>query len=227
MTAPKRFYKEVSLAERGDAFAVTLDGKVAKTTGRAELAAPKALADRLREEWDAQAETIELDTMPLTRLHGFVLDAGEKGHAEFVETITSYAGSDLLCYRAEDTKLAVRQEQLFAPFLERAKADGFEFQVTSGILPVEQPRETIAAIEKKLSGTPTKEVFPRKLLTEITGSAILGLYADQDPENAFAAARLDEAFQAESWGRDAEAEAREALLRRDYDDVLTYLTLVS
>lgn len=222
---PKRFYKETSLIEREGGFAVALDGRIAKTVGRAELVAPKALAEALESEWEAQAETISMESMPLTRLHGFVLDAGEKGRREFIDTIVQYAGSDLLCYRASDRELAERQERLFRPFLARAEDEGMVFAITEGIVPLTQAAETIEGVRARLDDRPTSEVFPRKLLTEITGSAILALYADLDAENAFAAARLDEAFQAEKWGLDAEAEAREKALRRDFDDVLRYLEL--
>ncbi|MCQ8184953.1 ATP12 family chaperone protein [Parvularcula maris] len=222
---PKRFYKDVTLLEREGGFAVALDGRVAKTAGRAELVAPKALAEALREEWDAQGEHLDMQTMPLTRLQGFVLDAEEEGRAEFADTIVQYAGSDLLCYRAEDRDLAARQEALFAPFLALAEGDGTKLLVTSGIVPIAQDETALTALRARLEGMGTAELYPRKLLTEITGSAVLGLYAERDPENAFAAARLDEAFQAEKWGLDSEAEARENALRRDYDSVLRFLEL--
>ncbi|MEO1657216.1 MAG: ATP12 family protein [Pseudomonadota bacterium] len=227
MSALKRFYKDVSLAPAPGGFAITLDGRTAKTAGRHDLVAEEALANALRDEWDAQDSEIRLEEMLLTRLHGFVLDAGEAGRAEFIDTIVSYAGNDLLCYRADDQDLAARQATLFEPFLSRAKDDGLLFVVTTGILPVDQPVETLDALKDRLSAMATQELFPRKLLTEITGSAVLALYADQHPEDAIAAARLDEAFQAEKWGLDAEAEVKEKALRRDYEDVLRYLTLSS
>ncbi|NNU15235.1 ATPase [Parvularcula sp. ZS-1/3] len=222
---PKRFYKEVSLLEQDGGYAVALDGRIAKTVGRHPLVATKKLAEALREEWDAQTDTVRMETMPLTRLHGFVLDAGEQGKAEFTDTICQYAGSDLLCYRADEPKLAERQEQIFGPFLARAEEQGLTFAVTAGIIPVEQPPETIEAMRDRLSAMELSELYPRKLLTEILGSAVLALYADQEPDNAFAAARLDEAFQAEKWGVDGEAKERENALRRDFDDVLRYLSL--
>lgn len=225
MDGPRRFYGEVGLLPRDDGFAVALDGRVAKSAGRHALIAPRGLAEALAGEWRAQGETIRLETMPLTRIHGFVLDAGEAGRAEFIDTIVRYAGSDLLCYRAGEPDLAGRQEALFGPFLDRAACDGFRFSVTEGLLPVEQPAETLDAIRRSLEARSTTEIFPRKLLTEILGSAVLALYAEKDPENAFAAARLDEAFQAEKWGRDREAEDRERALERDYQAVLTYLQL--
>lgn len=226
-TAPKRFYKEVSLLIQDGGFAIALDGRVAKTAGRNPLVAPTKLAEALREEWDAQEETIDLESMPLTRLQGFVLDAGEDGRTQFADTIVQYAGSDLLCYRAEDADLAQRQEAMFGPFLERAKGEGLNFAITEGLIPVAQPAETTGTLAARLADMPTAELFSRKLLTEILGSAVLALYADQDVENAFAAARLDEAYQAEKWGVDGEAKENEKALRRDYDEVLRFFSLSS
>lgn len=222
---PRRFYTSVSLVDRDGGRAVALDGRVARTAGRRELVAAAGLAEALREEWDAQAEVIDLARMPLTRLHGFVLDAGEAGRSEFAETVIQYAGSDLLCYRAEDGKLAAEQDRAFGPFLEWARRDGLAFVLTEGVFPVEQPAEIAERLGIRLHAMTSEELFARKLLTEILGSAILALYADEAPDDAFAAARLDETFQADAWGRDAEAEARERLLRRDFDDVLRYLAL--
>ena len=227
MSAPKRFYKEVTLEPREDGFAIALDGRSAKTAGRHDLVARKALAGALKDEWDAQEDGIRLEAMPLTRLHGFVLDAGEQGRGEFIETIVSYAGSDLLCYRADDQELAGRQAAMFDPFLSKAEEEGFVFEVTTGLLPVAQPEATLSALSARLEAMPTVELFPRKLLTEITGSAVLALYADEDPDGAIEAARLDETFQSEKWGLDSEAEAKENALRQDYRDVLSYLSLAS
>ncbi|MEM1379182.1 MAG: ATP12 family chaperone protein [Pseudomonadota bacterium] len=227
MNAPKRFYKDVDLQSTDDGLAVTLDGKPAKTAGRNVLAAPQSLAEAIRDEWAQQVDEIQLETMPLTRMHGFVLDAGEVGRGEFIDTILQYAGTDLLCYRSDQPALAARQDAAFSPFLKRAEADGMTFVVTTGLLPVQQAPDVIDRMRKILEGRPLGEIFPRKLLTEITGSAILGLYAEQDGDAAFAAARLDETFQAEAWGRDAEAEAREKTLRRDFDCAIRYLGLQS
>lgn len=222
---PKRFYKEVSLLPEGEYWAVALDGRPARTVGRRVLAAHRSLAFALAEEWRSQEAKIDLATMPLTRLHGFVLDAGAEGKAQFIDTIVQYAGSDLLCYRADDDALAARQEALFGPFLKRAAEEGLAFEFTTGLLPIEQPAATLAGLRRRLEGLDIAEVFPRKLLTEILGSAVLALYADDVADAAFDAALVDETFQAERWGRDAEAETRRQALRRDFDDTLHYLAL--
>ncbi|MEM9234396.1 MAG: ATPase, partial [Pseudomonadota bacterium] len=72
------------------------------------------------------------------------------------------------------------------------------------------------------------ELFAVKLLTEVTGSAALAFAIAADdlpPGEAFAASRLDETYQQEKWGIDEEAAARAAALKRDFDDVVRFLTL--
>lgn len=223
--APKRFYTEVTLLPCEDGYLVALDGRPAKTVGRRPLAAAPALAEALRSEWEAQADVIRAETMPLTRLHGLVLDTGDDGRSSAVDVMVQYAGSDLLCYRADETALAARQEASFAPFLERAEARGLKFRVTTGLLPVPQPETTLDALAAQLVRLDTAELVPRRLMTEVLGSAVLALFAEDDPDAAFAAARLDETVQAETWGLDSEAELREQALRRDFDAIVRYLTL--
>lgn len=223
--APKRFYKSVALHPEGDGFAVALDGRLAKTRGGHPLTAGPALAKVLLAEWDGQGEVIKLDTMPLSRIHGAIIDAAEADAGMWADTIAQYTARDLLCYRADDRRLAARQEDAFAPFLKRAGQDGISLVLTTGILPIDQPARSLAAAETKTASMDKAELFVRKLITEMTGSAILALYAHEDPDAAFAAARLDEAFQAEVWGVDHEAQQREDALRAEFDAALHYLAL--
>ena len=229
-TRPKRFYTEVTTQEQDGLHVIQLDGRTAKTVGRQPLgAASLALAEAMAGEWDEQAETIDLAAMPLTRLQGFVLDGGEGARAQWSETVLSYLGSDLLCYRAPDAKLAKRQADLWQPVLDQMGAAlGGSFAVTEGVMAVEQPGDVIEGAGAKLSGLPPGDVFILKLLTEMTGSAVLALALAEEmlsPDEAFAATRLDETYQAEIWGVDDEAAAREAALRRDFDDVIRFLAL--
>ncbi len=58
------------------------------------------------------------------------------------------------------------------------------------------------------------------VLASITGSLVLGLAvwtASSSAGEAFALSRLDEAYQAEQWGADREAEERAARLAREMD----------
>ena len=103
---PKRFYKDVAVKdEDGGGASLRLDGRCVRTPGKALLALPsRALAEAIAEEWRAQGERIDPSTMPLTRLANSAID-GVKGREQaVVGDIVNYAGSDLLCYRAEAPK---------------------------------------------------------------------------------------------------------------------------
>ncbi|MCG5029633.1 ATP12 family chaperone protein, partial [[Ruminococcus] torques] len=74
---PKRFYANVSVAPRDDAFAILLDGRPVRTPRQSPLALPtREAADLVAEEWRAQAELIDPSTMPVTRLVNAAIDEG-------------------------------------------------------------------------------------------------------------------------------------------------------
>src|ERR1700709_220934 len=73
----KRFYAQAGIAEIPKGFGIILDGKPVRTPSRRLLAAPKReIAEAIAAEWDAQKETIDPTTMPLTRLGHNGSDAG-------------------------------------------------------------------------------------------------------------------------------------------------------
>ena len=77
---PRRFYRKAEAGAHRDAFAVLLDGKVAKTPARKALAvADRRVAEALAAEWEAQRERLDPASMPLTRIVNAAIDgvAGE------------------------------------------------------------------------------------------------------------------------------------------------------
>jgi len=228
----KRFYEAAEAVPHDGGWAVALDGRKAKTPRRAVLAAKaQPLAGAMAEEWNGQGETLDMGTMPLTRLQGMFLDADAEAREEWARTILAYARSDLLCYRAEDPALAKRQADCWQPFLDAAgERAGGRFAVTEGVIAVAQPDDLIEGLERQVSGRAEEERFALALLTQITGSAVLAVALiedDADEDAIFAASRLDETYQAERWGVDAEAAEREEALRADFDAVLRYLRLAA
>src|SRR5436309_13214497 len=121
---PKRFYKNVAIKDEGEGgAALLLDGKKVRTPGKALLALPaRALADAVAEEWRAQRERIDPATMPLTKLANSAID-GVKGREQAViDDIMGYAGSDLMCYRAEGPEgLVAAQARHWDPVLAWTK----------------------------------------------------------------------------------------------------------
>src|SRR5271165_2121501 len=72
----RRFYETVEVREaEGGGFALTLDGRAARTPGKNQLAAwSRPLMERVAGEWARQGETVDPTDMPLTRLLNSAID---------------------------------------------------------------------------------------------------------------------------------------------------------
>ena len=223
--AIRRFFKAVEVREaEGGGFALRLDGRAARTPGRNPLAAKSpALMHRVAQEWKRQRETLDPADMPLTRLLNSAIDGVARTMAETRADILRYAGADLLCYRAEEpAALAERQAEAFDPVLRwAAEALGARFRLGAGIVHVEQPVETIEAIRSALEDFDDPIALAAlSAMTTLSGSALLALAVARGrvaPEEAWRAAHVDEDFQAERWGADAEATARRAARWREFE----------
>jgi chaperone required for assembly of F1-ATPase len=210
----KRFYKSASVGESGGAFQVLLDGRSLKTPSGAQLNLPtRALTEAVAEEWNAAGETVDLHGMLLTRLAFAAADSVAKNRAHVEEQVVGFARSDLLCYRAEyPSELIARQEAVWDPYLDwLAERYGARLVTASGIIHTPQPDAAIAALERAVRSRDDFALAALHAATALTGSLVLALAlidAHQNAEAIFAAATVDETFQAEKWGSDAEAVAR-------------------
>lgn len=219
---PKRFYKQAASAPTDDGqFRIELDGRPVRTPGRGHVAVPSlALAQAVAEEWQAQGETIDPMTMPLTRLVNSALDGVEANRAEVAAEIVRYAGSDLLCYRADGPdKLVVLQAELWDPLLAWAREQiGARFILSEGVRHVEQPPQTIEAIAARLPANSLR-LAALNLMTTLSGSAVIALAVWQgqiSAEHAWRIAHIDEEIQEELWGADHEAQLRRKSRQRDF-----------
>ena len=219
---PKRFYKTASVAPVEEGFAVHLDGKPVRTPGKALLALPtEAAAVLVAGEFAEQGETINPVTMPVMRLVNTTIDGVANDPQAVLEDILRFASSDLLCYRADAPQgLVERQNEQWDPVIDWARTTlGARFNLAEGIIHVEQPRETIAVLGSHLNqrAEPLR-LAAIHLMTSLTGSALLALavdFGELDAETAWAAGHVDEDWQIEHWGQDAEAVARRAARKRD------------
>jgi len=221
---PKRFYESAEVAETEDGFAVRLDGRPVRTPGRALLALPSAAAAALvAGEFAAQGEAIDPVSMPVLRLANSAIDGVAADMQAVLDDIVRFSGSDLLCYRADSPAMLVaRQAEAWDPVLGWARgALGARFYLAEGVVHVEQPDEALEAVRRWLEGR--REPFRLSaihVMTTLTGSALLALAVEAGalaPDSAWAAAHVDETWNAEHWGEDAEAAARHAARRRDFD----------
>ena len=201
---------------------VLLDGRPIRTPKKRLLALPTAaLAEAIAAEWAAQRDVIDPATMPLTRIANSAIDAVADHMTEVATDIAAFAASDLLCYRAEaPEELAHRQAAAWNPILEwAAGALDTVFQVARGVMPVEQPAILRAGMLRALSSADAFRLAGLHVMTTLTGSALLALAHAEghlNIDDAWAAAHVDEDWQIEQWGADAEQSARRAFRRAEY-----------
>ena len=217
----RRFYTEVAARPVEGGWAVLLDGRGAKTPGRAPLVLPtEPLARLAADEWAAQGEFIHFATMPATRLAFTAVDRVPAAREALAAEVARYAGSDLLCYFAESPQaLLLRQTERWGPLLDWAEAElGVRFERAAGIVHRPQAPETLARVEAAAAGLDDWGLAGLSYAAPLFGSAVLALALQRgrlSGEEAFEASRLDEAYQEELWGVDAEAAERTANMRRE------------
>jgi len=211
---PRRFYKAVSVAPAGEGFAVQLDGRTPKSPAGKPLAAPtQALAALIADEWAGQGEHVLMATMHATRLAWTALDRVREAHREVAEEVARYAGSDLVCYHAEEpTTLVERQMKAWGPLRDWAgEALGIVLHPAEGIIHRDQPAASLLRAEKHAEALDDFALAGLAHATALFGSAVLGFALQRGKlggMEAFELSRLDEAFQEERWGVDAEAAER-------------------
>lgn len=229
----KRFYRNAAVTESEHGFGVALDGKPVRTPARHALTVPsRVLAEAIAAEWQAQGERVDPHTLPLTRLASIALDLVAPQRAEVVAEVAKYAGTDLVCYRAEEpAELRARQQAVWQPLIDWA-AQRFDapLGVTSGVLPVPQPAATLAAFTAAVGAYDTHRLAALHLATAALGSLVLALALVEgrlDAEAAFAGAQLDETFQIERWGEDSEQMKRRANLKDDIALAARFVALLA
>lgn len=227
---PRRFYDEAAFAEDQGGYRLTLDGRPANTPARNPLRLPsRILAERVAAEWGAQDTAIDPAQMPLTRLANTAIDGVTPRLAEVAADLCAYAGTDLLAYRAGDPeRLVAAQAEAWDPILAWARdAFGARVILSEGVMHVAQPADTIRALSEAVNAvTDPFQMAGLHTLTTLTGSLLIALAVLKGrltPAEAWAAAHVDETYQAAVWGRDAEAEARLEARRTEFEAAAAFV----
>ena len=229
----KRFYKNAEAVEADSGHGIALDGKPVRTPAGHPLAVPgSALASAVAEEWAAQVEVIDRDTMPLTRLVCTALDLVPGRRAEIVAEIAAYADTDLVCYRTDEPPaLARRQAATWQPLVAWAEERySAQLAVTRSITPVAQAPEALKALRDAVAGEDDFALAGLGTATRAFGSLVIALAMREgrlDAQAAADASLVDEHYQLGRWGEDAELAARCARVARDAADAERLFRLLS
>lgn len=215
----KRFWKTADVVADGAGFAVALDGRRVKTPAKAALVVPtRALARAIAAEWDAQGEKVRPETMPFTRTANSAIDKVAPQRAAVADMLAAYGDSDLLCYRADGPEgLVARQAQAWDAALDWAGARfGARLAVQTGVIHVPQDARALDLLARQVHALDPFRLAAFHDLVALTGSLVLAFAAAEDwktPEAIWDLSRIDETWQEEHWGADAEAAEAAALKR--------------
>ncbi|MEO6580130.1 MAG: ATP12 family protein [Sphingomicrobium sp.] len=226
----KRFWKKAEAVPAEGGFGIYLDERPLKTPARATVIVPTAvLAEAIAAEWNASGETITPAEMPLTGLANAAVDRVD---ADLLGSIARFGENDLTCYRAEGpAPLVERQEEAWDALLAWARARyDVVFATCSGVVHVPQPPRTIRRLNDALRALDPFRLAAMAPLVTISGSLVAGLAVLEQAmpaDSVWEAVSLDESWQLEQWGADAEAEAALEARRRDFMAAAAFLDLLN
>lgn len=227
----KRFWKEVEVVE-DDGFGIALDGCRLKTPAKADLLVPaRALAEAIAAEWRESGQQVDPRAMPLTGLANAAVDRVTPDPDSFAAALAKYGETDLLCYRADGPKaLAERQEAQWGPLLSWARRRyDVDFVATAGTTYVQQPQATVERLAHAVAALDAFRLAGLSPLVTIGGSLVAALAVLEGAtgaDEAWEAVSLDERWQLEQWGSDAEAQAALDNRRRDFLAAAKFLKLL-
>ena len=228
----KRFWKAADAVAEQNGWGVRLDERPLRTPGKALLTVPsEALGQAIADEWASAAQNVDPRSMPLTGLANAAIDRVTPDRASFAAGLAKYAEADLACYRAEGPRtLAERQAASWDRLLGWARRRyDVDFAVTTGIVHVGQPPATVARLAFEVAALDAFQLASLSPLVTIGGSLVAALAVIDGAltaEAAWDAVSIDERWQIEKWGEDAEAVAALALRRADFFAAARFLELL-
>ena len=218
----KRFYSDVSVVEAEGGWQVALDGRPVKTQlGHPQVVQSRALTDALAEEWARQGDEIDPGEFLFRDHADHAIDVIAPARDEAIAKLIAFAETDTLCYRADpEDALFERQQERWEPVLTRLEdRHSIRFQRVSGVMHRPQSEATLAGLLGHLETLDDFALSALSVLASLAASLCIGLEAlqpDADGAALWHAANLEEDWQAEQWGEDAEAAAARERRKADF-----------
>ncbi len=184
------------------------------------------------EEWNSVGDTIDPREMPLTGLANAAIDRITPEKEQFAKGIALYGESDLTCYRAEGPEGLVRwQQDAWDALLEWARRRyDVDFSLCTGVMHIEQPADTVRKLSHEVMALDAFYLAGLSQMVTIGGSlvAALAVYEEMMPaDGVWEAVSLDDRWQLEEWGEDAEARLALDARRRDFLAAARFLSLLN
>ncbi len=211
---------DYAITQNGNAYAIQNGGKPLLTPQKQPMELPtKALAEAVGQEWREHGK-FAAGKMPITTLAQTAIDRIDSQRELIVESLLTYVDTDALVYRSSSSsKLLKNQEDKWNPVLAWLSTKlGATWETTTGVMPVDQSPELHEAIRKYLNALDSFTLAAACMLAATYSSVALAIAVTEkhlSAENSFQLSRLEEESQAETWGRDFEADKRAARMQEE------------
>lgn len=223
---------EFTVIEQKEGYALHANGKPMQTPGKHPLSTPvKALTEAICWEWQSN-DRFDSTRMPLTSLVYTALDRIAGQEEAIIEALLVYVETDTLSYRdsGENALLARKQKEHWDPVLAWLEQHlGVAMATNSGIMPMDQPKQLVAAFKKELEKLDIMQLSATSVLSACCSSVILALAVvcgHMDGQKAFELSQLEEEVQAQVWGHDAQADERALRLKNEIVAASRFLRLL-
>jgi chaperone required for assembly of F1-ATPase len=228
----KRFYKIVDCVAEASGWQVRLDGRGIRTAaGQPQIVPARALAQAMAAEWADQADVINPGSFLLRDMADFAIDVISPDRAAAIRNLLAYGETDTLCYRAgEGDALLERQRAVWEPLLAAAEHRwDVQFARIGGVMHRPQPVATLTRLAQVLSALDDFTLAGLRNLASLAASLVIGLAALEPAADAPAlwdAANLEEDWQIELWGKDADALALRARRLETFSAAAAFVRLL-
>ena len=227
----KRFYKEVTTEAVDGGWRVLLDGRGIKTAlGATQIILNQSLASELATEWTDQDEEIDTARFLFRDMADYAIDVVRADREAAISGLLRFAETDTLCYRADpEEPLFRRQQQVWEPLLNDVEErHNVRFERVSGVMHRPQRPTTLDTLRAHLMQQDDFTLAALNTLASLAASQTIALAAledDADAEQLWAAANLEEDWQAELWGEDALAKERRDRRAAQFANALRFAAL--
>lgn len=146
---------------------------------------------------------------------------------EIINSLMKYAPTDMLLFWGADENLQKKQEKEWSPILEWARKEfGEKYKTTTGLVVAnenEKMGDKFIAFLNELSDKQLAAFYLAALNMRSVLLASALIRGKINSEQAFKAAYLEELFQADAWGKDAEAESKRQERKQELIDIEKFL----
>ncbi|MBE6448295.1 MAG: hypothetical protein E7018_03240 [Alphaproteobacteria bacterium] len=146
---------------------------------------------------------------------------------DIIAKLMQYAATDMLLFWGTDANLLEKQEKEWTPVLNWAREEFGEKYKTTKSLDVQKENldsgKGLKSFMEKLSDKQLAAFYLAALNMRSVLLASALVKGKLNAEQAYKAAYLEELFQADAWGKDAEAEARRHERHQELSDIELFL----